>query len=129
MREEIAAAVLFITRLVKKNENLSPQQIEEFSNHLSLTMLERFKDHWYQDAPYKGQAYRCIRVNHTEPADPTLNLAANACGLHYYDLNLPTELTVWVDPTEVTCRSVFGIIIISLVCTNQVHIIKLYKFV
>jgi len=104
MRDEIAAAVLFITRLLKKNENLSPGQIEAFSNRLSSVMLDRFRDHWYNEEPRKGQAYRCIRVNHSEPADPTINLAANACGLHYYDLNLPTELTVWVDPTEVTCR-------------------------
>jgi hypothetical protein len=104
MREEIAAAVVFITRMVKKNEDVSKDKVEEFSDKLSAVLVEKFKNHWYQENPLKGQAYRCIRVNETEPIDPVLQQAAEDCGLKYKDLKLPTELTLWVDPSEVCCR-------------------------
>lgn len=56
--------------------------------------------------PAKGQGYRCIRVNGLNPVDCTLEKAATKCGLNYSDLRLPTELTVWVDPSEVCYRYV-----------------------
>lgn len=64
----------------------------------------RFEKHWFPDVPTKGQGYRCIRVNGISPVDLTLQLAASKCGLRYSDLHLPTELTVWVDPSEVCYR-------------------------
>lgn len=104
MREEIAAAVVFMTRLIKLNENISKEKVEEFSNILSALLVEKFKNHWYQEAPTKGQGYRCIRIDPAEPTDPVLEKAAESCGLSYLDLNLPQELTLWVDPQEVCCR-------------------------
>ncbi|KAL4229056.1 B-cell translocation protein [Mactra antiquata] len=104
MREEIAAAVVFVTRLIKLNDSLSKEKVEEFSSHLSATLIDRFKNHWYADEPTKGQGYRCIRINPSEPIDPVLEKVANNCGLQYNDLNLPQELTLWVDPKEVCCR-------------------------
>lgn len=104
MREEIAAAVVFMTRLIKLNDNISKEKVEEFSNILSAIMIEKFKNHWYKEKPTKGQGYRCIRINPAEPIDPVLEKAAESCGLNYHDLNLPQELTLWVDPQEVCCR-------------------------
>ena len=107
MREEIAAAVVFLTRLIMKNEKLSREQVAEFSANLSAILGERFKNHWYLEDPTKGQAYRCIRINEAEPVDPVLVQAALNSGLTYKDLRLPTELTLWVDPADVCCRWVF----------------------
>ena len=104
MREEIAAAVVFMTRLIKQNDSISKEKLEEFSSILSAILVEKFKNHWYQETPTKGQGYRCIRINPAEPIDPVLEQAAESCGLHYNDLNLPQELTLWVDPQEVCCR-------------------------
>ena len=104
MREEIAAAVVFVTRLVKLKDSIPKEKVEEFSSKLSALLIERFKNHWYADEPAKGQGYRCIRINSSEPIDPVLNKAACDCGLQYSDLNLPKELTLWVDPKEVCCR-------------------------
>ncbi|KAK2190701.1 hypothetical protein NP493_73g02012 [Ridgeia piscesae] len=104
MREEIAAAVVFLTRLIMKNEKLSREQVAEFSANLSAILGERFKNHWYLEDPTKGQAYRCIRINEAEPVDPVLVQAALNSGLTYKDLRLPTELTLWVDPADVCCR-------------------------
>ncbi|XP_045207406.1 maternal B9.15 protein-like [Mercenaria mercenaria] len=104
MREEIAAAVVFVTRLIKQNDSIPKEKVEEFSSQLSATLIDKFKNHWYADEPTKGQGYRCIRINPSEPIDPVLDKVAGICGLQYNDLNLPQELTLWVDPKEVCCR-------------------------
>ncbi|XP_067007496.1 protein BTG1 [Anabrus simplex] len=104
MLDEISAAVLFLVRLIEKSENFNQDQLQDFQKHLSALLMERFENHWFPDQPFKGQAYRCIRVNGTDRRDPTLERAAVACGLKYEDLNLPMELTLWVDPNEVCCR-------------------------
>jgi len=104
MREEIAAAVVFLTRIVKKNSHLTAEQIQEFSDRLSASLVEKFKNHWYLENPLRGQGYRCIRINETDPVDSVLDQAAQDCGLTYKDLKMPQELTLWVDPREVCCR-------------------------
>ncbi|KAK3107652.1 hypothetical protein FSP39_019212 [Pinctada imbricata] len=104
MREEISAAVVFITRLVRQNGDVSKEKVEEFSDCLSAILVEKFQNHWYSDHPTKGQGYRCIRINDFEPKDPVLEKAASESGLRYWDLHLPPELTLWVDPEDVCCR-------------------------
>lgn len=104
MRNEITAAVLFLVQLIEKNEKFSPDQLESFKRHLVELLTERFKNHWFPDKPFKGQGYRCIRVNGHNRRDATLESAANAAGVKYEDLSLPVELTLWVDPNEVCCR-------------------------
>ncbi|KAK3601936.1 hypothetical protein CHS0354_038793 [Potamilus streckersoni] len=104
MKEEIAAAVVFMSRLIRLNDCIPKEKAEEFSDHLTELLLEKFKNHWYAENPQKGQAYRCIRVTPVSPIDPLLNKAATLSGLNYSDLRLPTELTIWIDPQEVSCR-------------------------
>lgn len=104
MRDEVAAAVVFLTRMVRINSHLPKDKSDEFSDKLSTVLVERFKNHWYLKAPTKGQAYRCIRVNETVPVDAVLEKVAQHVGITYYDLGLPTEFTLWIDPTEVICR-------------------------
>ncbi|KFM60104.1 hypothetical protein X975_24048, partial [Stegodyphus mimosarum] len=104
MKEEVYAAVNFLTRLVRTNENLSADQVEVFQRSLGSILMDKFKGHWFPEKPCKGQAYRCIRVNGRERRDPVLEQAAEMCGLQYENLKLPVELTVWVDPLEVCCR-------------------------
>lgn len=104
MKDEIAAAVVFLTRIVKRNTSLTAEQMSKFSEKLALTLIEKFRNHWYEDKPSKGQAYRCIRVSRNEPRDSVINKTAKDCGIHYNHLNLPAELCLWVDPLEVSCR-------------------------
>lgn len=104
MKDEIAAAVVFLTRIVRRNTGLTSEQMNKFSEKLALTLVERFRNHWYEDRPSKGQAYRCIRVSRNEPRDSVIEKTAKDCGIHYNHLNLPAELTLWVDPMEVSCR-------------------------
>ncbi|XP_034235290.1 protein BTG4-like [Thrips palmi] len=104
MRDEISAAVLFLVRLIERSENFNSAQLERFKTHLSDLLMQRFENHWFPDKPFKGQGYRCIRVNECSRRDAILERAAVACGLKYEDLKLPVELTIWVDPKEVCCR-------------------------
>jgi len=60
--------------------------------------------HWFPTNPNRGQAYRCIRLNGNSCADPIISQAAFKVGLKYSELKLPVELTLWVDPQEVSCR-------------------------
>lgn len=104
MKEEVLAAVMFFIRFIEKSESFPRDQLENFKSHLTQLLMERFDKHWFPELPTKGQGYRCIRINGVSPTDLCLELAASKCGLSYNDLKLPTELTVWVDPSEVCYR-------------------------
>lgn len=65
---------------------------------------EQYKHHWFPDRPCKGSGYRCIRINHK--MDPLVGQAGQRIGLSTQQLYLllPSELTLWVDPFEVSYR-------------------------
>ncbi|XP_044225971.1 protein BTG4 [Thunnus albacares] len=104
MKEEIAAAVFFVARLVKRYGCLDNDGRERFAAALTSVLFEKYKNHWHPNAPTKGQAYRCLRMNRVRLQDPVLQQACERSGVQYDDLGLPQELTVWVDPGEVSCR-------------------------
>ncbi|XP_037789069.1 protein BTG3-like [Penaeus monodon] len=104
MKEEISAAVLFISKLISRNENVNDERMAKFEQRLGELLQERFSNHWHPERPWRGQGYRCLRVNENSRKEPTIERAARECGLKYVDLNLPVELTIWVDPEEVCCR-------------------------
>lgn len=53
---------------------------------------------------FQGSAFRCLKTG--EPTDPVLEIAARESGVLVSDIieNLPAELSVWVDPGEVSYR-------------------------
>nr|XP_019965685.1 PREDICTED: maternal B9.10 protein-like isoform X1 [Paralichthys olivaceus] len=104
MKEEIAAAVFFVARLVKRYGCLDNDGRERFAAALTSALFENYKNHWHPNAPTKGQAYRCLRMNRVRLQDPVLQQACERSTVRYEDLGLPQELTVWVDPGEVSCR-------------------------
>ncbi|XP_040007457.1 protein BTG4 [Xiphias gladius] len=104
MKEEIAAAVFFVARLVKRYGCLDNDSRERFAAALTSVLFENYKNHWHPSAPTKGQAYRCLRMNRVRLQDPVLQQACERSAVRYEDLGLPQELTVWVDPGEVSCR-------------------------
>lgn len=69
-----------------------------------LLPAEHYQHHWFPDRPQKGSGYRCIRINHE--MDPLIGRAAGRIGLTAAQLFslLPRELTLWVDPYEVSYR-------------------------
>ncbi|KAK3586053.1 hypothetical protein CHS0354_033175 [Potamilus streckersoni] len=104
MKEEIASAVVLMSRLIRLNVSITKEKAEKFSDHLAELLLKKFRNHWYAENPQKGQEYRCIENTSVSPVYPLLNEAATLSGLNYSDLRLPTELTLWIDPQEVSCR-------------------------
>uniref|UniRef100_A0A087Y3V9 B-cell translocation gene 4 n=1 Tax=Poecilia formosa TaxID=48698 RepID=A0A087Y3V9_POEFO len=104
MKEEIAAAVFFTTRLVKRYGCLDNDSRERFAAALTSALFENYKNHWHPSVPTRGQAYRCLRMNRVQLQDPVLQQACERSAVRYEDLGLPLELTVWVDPGEVSCR-------------------------
>lgn len=60
MKEEIAAAVFFVARLVKRYGCLDTEGRERFAAALTSVLFENYKNHWHPNAPTKGQAYRSV---------------------------------------------------------------------
>lgn len=58
MKEEIAAAVFFVARLVKRYGSLDNEGRERFAAALTAVLFENYKNHWHPGAPSRGQAYR-----------------------------------------------------------------------
>ncbi|XP_054254295.1 maternal B9.10 protein-like [Indicator indicator] len=104
MKDEIAATVFFITRLVKREDKLSKQKVEKFAAKLTTILFEKYKNHWYLDNPSRGQAFRCIRINKHQTRDLLLEQACVESNVDFDKLGLPKEMTLWVDPFEVCCR-------------------------
>ncbi|XP_041706215.1 protein BTG4 isoform X1 [Coregonus clupeaformis] len=104
MKEEIAAAVFFVARLAKRHGSLDAESRERFAAALTSALFETYKTHWYPHTPVKGQAYRCLRMNRAQLRDPVLERACVRSVVCYEDLGLPREITIWVDPGEVSCR-------------------------
>uniref|UniRef100_A0A8C3NT66 BTG anti-proliferation factor 2 n=1 Tax=Cyanoderma ruficeps TaxID=181631 RepID=A0A8C3NT66_9PASS len=104
MVPEIAAAVGFVSGLLRTRGCVSEQQLQVFSGALREALTEHYRHHWFPEKPSKGSGYRCIRINHR--MDPLISRAAGHIGLslpQLYQL-LPSELTLWVDPYEVSYR-------------------------
>ena len=104
MKDEILSAVEFLCKLICKNQSLPREKINDFRVSLTRILENKFKNHWFPDKPSKGQAFRCIRVNENIRQDPALEMVCHEIGIKYADLMIPIELTLWIDPEEVTCR-------------------------
>ncbi|NWY03899.1 BTG2 protein, partial [Nothoprocta ornata] len=104
MAPEIAAAAGFVSGLLRARGRVSEQQLQVFGGALREALAEHYRHHWFPEKPFKGSGYRCIRINHK--MDPIISKAASRIGLslpQLYQL-LPSELTLWVDPYEVSYR-------------------------
>ncbi|XP_053308413.1 protein BTG3-like [Spea bombifrons] len=104
MHLEIAAAVNFLIKILSLRKRMKTDQLETLGTHLSSLLSDRYRGHWYPDAPSRGQAYRCIRINSWQYVDESLLKACAQCNLEYTKLGLPEEITLWIDPYEVCGR-------------------------
>ncbi|KAI4887742.1 hypothetical protein NFI96_017183 [Prochilodus magdalenae] len=104
MLPEVSAAASFVSRLLRSRGCLSETQLRMFRERLQQALSEHYQHHWFPDRPQKGSGYRCIRINHE--MDPLIGQAACKIGLTSSELFslLPRELTLWVDPYEVSYR-------------------------
>ncbi|XP_059182280.1 protein BTG1 [Centropristis striata] len=104
MKPEINAAVGFLSRFLRVKGHVNDRQVQTFNQSLQDILSEQYKHHWFPDRPCKGSGYRCIRINHK--MDPLVGQAGQRIGLTIQQLYLllPSELTLWVDPFEVSYR-------------------------
>ncbi|NXD43220.1 BTG2 protein, partial [Copsychus sechellarum] len=104
MAPEIAAAVGFVSGLLRTRGCVSEQQLQVFSAALRDALTEHYRHHWFPEEPSKGSGYRCLRISRR--MDPLIGRAARRVGLGLPQLFqlLPSELALWVDPFEVSYR-------------------------
>jgi protein Tob/BTG len=102
MHAEIQVALKFVISFLYNK--LPRRRVNLFGEELENALRDKFQGHWYPDKPFKGSAYRCLKI--TDPADPVLNRAARESGNPITDIieNLPADLAVWIDPGEVSYR-------------------------
>ena len=107
MRVEVTSAANFLVRLLRLNKEsavVSDQQLEIYRAALIETLRIRYQEHWFPEKPCKGSGYRCIRIN--GKIDPVLVQAGDLVGLpgQFLHTLFPSELTMWIDPMEVSYR-------------------------
>lgn len=100
MQLEIQVALNFIISYLYNK--LPRRRVNIFGEELDRLLKKKYEGHWYPDKPYKGSGYRCIHVG--EKVEPVIEQAANESGLDIEDVrrNLPYDLNVWIDPSEVS---------------------------
>jgi len=107
MRTEITSAADFLVDLVRAHNStkaLNDVQLQKFRNNVCDCLARHYVDHWFPSTPMKGSGYRCIRIN--GKMDPLIARAGCMMGLAaaYLRAMFPSELTMWVDPSEVSYR-------------------------
>ena len=104
MRMEVTSAANFLANLLRARECCG-NRLEVFSKVLTDLLCEHYQSHWFPEAPFRGSGYRCLRFNFLT-VDPLCIKAGEAAGLSVEVLQtcLPRELTIWVDPSEVSYR-------------------------
>jgi protein Tob/BTG len=105
MKLELQSASNFLCHLVRLGRrNITEQQLLKFQQCLQEVLRRRYRDHWFPEKPFKGSGYRCIRIN--GKMDPVIVQAAEGCALQAQLIHatFPSELTMWIDPLEVSYR-------------------------
>ncbi|XP_076324912.1 protein Tob1-like [Tachypleus tridentatus] len=102
MHVEVQVALNFLISFLYNK--LPRRRVNQFGEELEKALLQKFQGHWYPEKPMQGSAYRCLRT--TLPLDPVFEKASIECGMDLQDIqeNLPKELSVWIDPGEVSYR-------------------------
>lgn len=104
MKDEIKSAVDFLTNILRTRDDINDLQTKQFNSALRNLLTSRYQGHWFPEKPFKGSGFRCIRLNHK--MDPLILEAGRMCGLNqsFLESTFPPELTLWVDPMDVSFR-------------------------
>lgn len=79
-----------------------------FKNSFADLLMEKYKSHWHPHTPHRGSAFRSITIDHN-CVDPLITRAMKkvplgSSSMERVLLKLPKELSMWVDPAEVSYR-------------------------
>jgi len=105
MRQEIVSAVNFMSTFLSSRNGIPADELDRFRRCLCQVLALRYSEHWFPERPCKGSAFRCIRIVKRR-MDPVVSQAAVEAGIAESRLRelLPSELTLWVDPDDVSYR-------------------------
>lgn len=108
MIPEINSAVSFLLSIIRATYNgqsLTADQLRVLQHALGIAFQHRCAGHWFPERPLRGSAYRCVRIVNS-CIDRDLASAVNSAGVSESLLQsvLPSELTLWIDPDEVSYR-------------------------
>lgn len=81
---------------------LTERQLDAFEAALREELLEVVNKHWDPKRPLWGASIRTLDVN-GRPC-PILAKAAAAAGIDHPDLRFPPNVTMWIDPGQVSVR-------------------------
>ncbi|CAF1125609.1 unnamed protein product [Rotaria sordida] len=105
MKKEIDVALNLLCSYVQRFGSIKEESIEQFRTQLEKTLLERYQGHWYPDKPIKGQAYRSLEFNkENDFCDVIVAQVCQNLGFTPNLLGMRHELTLWIDPYEVSIR-------------------------
>jgi protein Tob/BTG len=105
MKLELQSASNFLVHLIKLDGiYINDNKLEKFRLALVDVLRHRCRDHWFPENPFKGSGYRCIHIN--GKMDPVIAQAGESCGVsvQLVQSTFPSELTMWIDPLEVSYR-------------------------
>jgi len=105
MRREVVSAVNFLSAFLSSRNGIPADEVDRFRRCLCQVLALRYSEHWFPERPCKGSAFRCIRIVKRR-MDPVVSQAAAESGIAETRLQqlLPSELTLWVDPNDVSYR-------------------------
>lgn len=108
MIPEIDSAARFLSSIIHRTiigRSMTTEQMAQFQRALVAAFQSRCDGHWFPERPLRGSAYRCIRIVNNV-IDRDIATAGTAAGLTESTLRkiLPPELTLWIDPDEVSYR-------------------------
>lgn len=100
MQLELKVALNFIISYLYNK--LPRRRADLFGEELERLLKKKYEGHWYPEKPLRGSGFRCVHIG--EVVDPVVELAAKRSGLAVEDVraNVPEELSVWIDPFEVS---------------------------
>jgi hypothetical protein len=78
---------------------------EVFVTALGRGLSRRFSGHWHPAHPWRGQGHRALRWG-ADHRDPLLTGALNHAKIA--SAKLPRELTMWIDPGDVSVSVAVG---------------------
>lgn len=102
MQVELQVALTFLVSFLYNK--LPRRRVNQFAEELAKALRIKFRGHWYPEKPFKGSAFRCIKT--APPLDPVFQVAARESGVDLRDVrdHLPADLSIWIDPGEVSYR-------------------------
>ena len=103
MHLEINVALNFVISYLYNK--LPRRRVDLLGTEIENGLKKKFEGHWYPDQPMKGSGYRCVRVS-GEKIDPVMIKAATSVGVSLEEMTeyMPLELTLWIDPNEVSYK-------------------------